>query len=40
MLGAINHEAPSFWEFLQGALYKINRELSIEIYPVSRASRN
>ena len=40
MLGAIDHEAPSFGEFLQGALYKINRELSIEIYPVSRASRN
>ena len=39
-LGVIDHKAENFEEFIRGALYKINRDLNIEIYPIPRATKN
>ncbi len=38
-IGIIDHSAEDFHEFLQGAFYKIHRQLNVEIYPELRATK-
>ena len=38
-VGIIDHAADDFHEFLQGAFYKIQRQLNVEIYPELRATK-
>ena len=38
-VGIIDHSADDFHEFLQGAFYKIFRQLNVEIYPELRATK-
>ena len=37
-IGVVEYSAYSFQEFIQGALYKIQRTYDLEIYPTMRTS--